>query len=201
MSRRPDDPFDPGADDAFDRESERALGEALRAAWAPGEIDRGLNQRLIDAALADPLAPPSEEELVESERLRRALEGHGEHPSADLARALAAAARPRALGSSVAETLAGKALGKRHKSNVIFVSFGAAAAFAAAAAVALLVAFPASRHEALHAQTERLFLSRSTAPLFDHKFETAGTTARIDRIASARERDLRANLYAQWGVR
>lgn len=197
---RPDERFEPGADDALDPESERALGQALRAAWAPGEIDRALNQRLIEAALTDPFAPPSEEERVESERLRRALEGHGEHPAADLAQALGAAVRPRALAPRAAGTLADRALGKRRR-NVVFVSFGAAAALAVAAAVALWVAFPASRSKLAHAPAERLFLSRSTAPLFDHKFSTAGTTARIDRIATARERDLRANLYAMWGVR
>ena len=30
---------------------------------------------------------------------------------------------------------------------------------------------------------------------------TGGTSARVDRIASARERELRANRYAAWGVR
>jgi hypothetical protein len=42
--------------------------------------------------------------------------------------------------------------------------------------------------------------SRSTAPLFRVGSEGA-TSSRIDRIASARSRDLRDNRYAQWGVR
>ena len=44
-----------------------------------------------------------------------------------------------------------------------------------------------------------LALSRSTATLFSEHFETADTTQRVDRIASARERDLRHNRFATWG--
>jgi len=43
---------------------------------------------------------------------------------------------------------------------------------------------------------------RSTQPLFKEPFAaTGGTSARIDRIASAREADLRANQFARWGVK
>lgn len=197
---RPDEAIEPDTE-LLEPELEHALDEALRAAWATGELDPALNQRLIEAALVDPFAPASEAERADSERLRRALDGQGEHPATALAATLSAAARPGALGSDTAKGLARKALGTRHKTNVIFVTFGAAATLAIAAAVALLVTFPAARHKLGGAPSERLFLSRSTAPLFDHKFDTAGTTARIDRIARARERDLRANLYAEWGVR
>ncbi len=122
-------------------ELEEELCSALRAAWAPDALDPALNEALIAQALEDPLAAPTEEELVESERLRRALEGEGSHPSADLARALAAAAAPRPLGPRDAERLAVEALGRspqRGKSNVIYVVFGSAAAVAALAASVLL---------------------------------------------------------------
>lgn len=48
-----------------------------------------------------------------------------------------------------------------------------------------------------------LIRSRSTDDLFDpaEKFEVGHTSARIDRIASARSSDLRRNRFAAWGVR
>ncbi|MFS8069972.1 MAG: hypothetical protein ACMG6S_26710, partial [Byssovorax sp.] len=47
-----------------------------------------------------------------------------------------------------------------------------------------------------------LILSRSTDDLFDpaEKFEVGRSSARIDRIASARSSDLRRNRFASWGV-
>src|SRR5262245_41237567 len=78
----------------LDEQSEEELMRALRNAWMPGALDPAVNEALIAAALEDPLAPPSEQELVESERLRQALEGRADHPQAELARALRAAASP-----------------------------------------------------------------------------------------------------------
>jgi hypothetical protein len=187
-------------------ELEEELGSALRAAWAPDALDPALNEALIAQALEDPLAAPSEEELVESERLRRALDGDGSHPSADLARALAAAAAPRPLSSPAAERLAQQALGRsagRGKSNVIYVVFGSVAAVAAlAASVLLFVKAGTAVDSGSVARAARdLAQSRSTAPLFHEKFDATTTTARIDRIALARARDLRSNRYALWGVR
>jgi hypothetical protein len=47
-----------------------------------------------------------------------------------------------------------------------------------------------------------LIRSRSTDDLFEpaEKFEVGHTSARIDRIASARSSDLRRNRFAAWGV-
>ncbi len=191
---------------------ERALAEALRAAWAPGALDPALNEQLIEAALEDPLAPPNESELVESARLRDALEGKGAHPDADLARALRSAGAPGALAEQRAQELAHGAVRPARTGNVIFVTFGAAAVTAlAAAAAAMLFVFPAERKdEAAPAAAvaaapppgaAALVQSRSTAALFNEKFETAQTSDRIDRIADARSRELRQNRYAQWGLR
>lgn len=201
-------------------EVERELGEALRAAWAPSELDSKKNEALIALAIEDPLAPASDEEIAESERLRRALEGEGEHPLSDLARALAAASRPAALGKSTAARLEAElgadpprdqpAESERAPSSaarrgrVIYVMFGAAAAtLALAASIALFVGplreAPDSGDVA--ARMQDLALSRSTAAMFQEKFETGETTARVDRIATARERELRSNRYALWGVR
>ncbi len=199
MSQRTDNPAD---SDLLAPEEEQELISALGAAWAPAELDPALNEMLIEAALEDPLAEPSDEEIAESARLRKALDGEGEHPDAELARALSLANAPRELEPEQSRHLAKKALARR--SNVIYVTFGAAATLVAAAAAVLLFVFPASKSASTAMQmqpVEKLAVSRSTVPMFDKKFETADTTARIDRIASARARDLRQNQYAMWGVR
>jgi hypothetical protein len=77
----------------------------------------------------------------------------------------------------------------------VFVTFGALA-LAAAAGFALLLAHPAAT-----TNEPVLARSRSTRDLFREPFEAGRTTERIDRIASARERDARENRYALWGVR
>lgn len=184
-----------------------ALARALRAAWSPADLDPAVNEALIAAALEDPLAPPSEEELAESARLRSALEGHGSHPSAELARALRAAAKPGSLEREQADRLLGSALsdaGAVRRGRVIFVAFGAAStAIAALAASWFLLLRPALQGSApadLAARAD-LAVSRSTAAMFSEKFDTAATTERVDRIVSARSRELRSNRYALWGVR
>jgi hypothetical protein len=201
-------------------EVERELGEALRAAWSPSELDPNKNEALIALAIDDPLAPASEEEIAESERLRRALEGDGQHPLSDLARALAAATRPAALGKSTAARLDAELTGEpppdrateserapsstARRGTVIYVMFGAAAAtLALAASIALFVGPLRKAPESgdVAARMQDLALSRSTAAMFQEKFETGETTARVDRIATARERELRSNRYALWGVR
>lgn len=188
-------------------EEEEAYARVLLAAWSPAELDAGVNEALIAAALEDPLAAPTEEEIAESERLRLALEGDGQHPSAELARALRAAAAPDQLRDGKTAEIVEDALStspRIRRGNVIFVSFGAAgAAIAALAASWFLVVRPAldtDEGRALGAHAD-LAVSRSTAAMFSEKFETAETTERVDRIANARSRELRSNRYALWGVR
>lgn len=205
MSDREPNPF--ADEDAFaslpdlDEATERALGEALRAAWAPAELEPRRHAELLEQALVDPFAPPSAEEARESERLRQALEAGDEaHPDVRLLRALSAAKAPAPV-SPAAEEQARTAISPKTrgpKTNVYFVSFGAAA-LAAAAAFALVVGGAGERAPAPHA--ERLVPSRSTSALFEREFEAGKTTERIDRIASARARDLRENRYALWGAR
>ena len=190
----------------LDAATESALTAALRAAWAPRPLDPALNELLIEAALEDPLAPPSEAEIVESERLRDALEGTGEHPDALLARALRTANTPAPLTGERADQLAPKLALPRRSSNVVYVAFGAVAAAAmAAAATAMLFVAPVEREpaaaSAVSVPNPTLAQSRSTSALFHEKFATEDTSDRIDRIAAARARELRQNRYAQWGLR
>jgi hypothetical protein len=188
------------AEPPLDETTERALAGALSAAWAPVALDPRRNAELVAFSLEDPLAPPSAEEARESERLRRALEaGDARHDDVRLLRALAEANRPKATSGAAdwAARSARSRAPRARKSNVLFVSFGAAT-LAAAAAFALFLGV--SPRDAAPA-AERLVPSRSTSDLFESEFEQGGATERIDRIASARAHDLRENRYAMWGAR
>jgi len=185
-------------------EEEAELLAQLHAALRPGELDPDVHEHLLAMALEDPLAPPSESERLESERLRDALEGGASHPDADLLRALAAPFGAANADDAVQRALAAATPAEAPRRNVVYVLFGAAgAAVAVAAALALFVAgAPKPTTPSLAAAgPPRLVPPRSTTELFDERFETSGTTARMDRIASARGRDLRDNRYAAWGVR
>jgi hypothetical protein len=183
------------------------LARALSAAWSPTALDPAVNEALIAAALEDPLAAPTEEEVAESERLRAALDGQGQHPALDLVHALRAAGAPRPVSSATSNRLVRSALGDEEpskRSNVVFVAFGAAGtALAALAASWFLLVRPAldGGAAATIAEHADLAVSRSTAAMFTTKFDTATTTERVDRIARARSRELRSNRYALWGVR
>lgn len=190
-------------------QEEAELLQALEAALRPTELDADVNERLLELALEDPLAPPSEEELIESARLRDALAAGTADADAGLLRALAApftvasadeVALERALPTSVlgpGSEAAASDDRRAPRRKVVYALFGAASV---AAAVALFVS--SSRNEApLGAQASAYVVPRSTAPLFAERFDTGDTTARMDLIASARGRELRDNRYASWGVR
>jgi hypothetical protein len=191
MSRDSDRPSRSDADE------HEELARALSAAWSPGDIGSDLNERL----LAQAFGAHDEAERRESETLREALDGRGDHALAELASALGAAARPAALDPRHNDRLVSAALSaaKRPRKNVVFVVFGAIGAAAALAASVLLMLRAAvperSREPAAYA------VSRSTAPLFHEPFQTAGTSDRVERIAWTRARELRENRFAAWGVR
>jgi hypothetical protein len=172
----------------------------LRAAWQPGELDPNVHELILAQALEDPLAEPDEHELAESQRLRDALAGGPAHPDANLARALGSAHAPSDLDEAGADKLARRA---KPKSNVFFVAFGVAAGAAALAAGAALLLSPLPDRNALEARSalSELSTSRSAAALFSERFEHGQATARIDRIYQAREKELRDNRFALWGVR
>jgi len=198
MTQRDSDPELPDLDAA----EELRLSALLRHAFAPSEIDPARHERLLLAALEDPLAEASPEELVESERLRQALDGHGDHEDLYLARALSAAFAPSLDQPLPEPALPAKA---RHEPprRVIFYRFaGVATALAAAAAVLLQLTSELRKNAAPAPDLASYSLaqSRSTAELF--QADAAGAPSeRIDRIASARSRELRDNRYTLWGVR
>lgn len=197
------------------------LLEALEAAWRPGELDSATNERLIEVALEDPLAPATDEELAESARLRDALGQGAPHEAVATLTMLRAAFAANdateplvesSLNQAVQHALRGPAptqASPKPRGNVVFAVFGASSAALFAAALLLLFVGTASRgapeqaslSSAEPAADVGLARPRSTAPLFSERFETEGTTARMDAIASARSRELRDNRYASWGVR
>jgi hypothetical protein len=157
------------------------------------------------ADVLDPDAPPSAEEIAAAEQLRVALEEPA-RPSddAELLRAVALAAHPPALDPAAQRSAEQAALARfdelrsrRTRGTVVRVTFGLSVAFAAAAAIALVVGRPAPRPSA----AADLVHVRSTQELFSQRFEAqGGESARIDRIAIARAADLRENRFARWGV-
>jgi hypothetical protein len=179
---------------------ETHLVELLQNAWTPREIDRARHERLLQAALEDPFAAASAEELKESERLRQALDGHGDHDDVRLARALSAAFAPSLEQRLPEPELVGEPRSRR-RGQVIFYRFaGIATALAVAAAVLFRIVPHRSAAPEPDLASLALAQSRSTAVLF--RAESPGAPSeRIDRIASARSRDLRDNRYALWGVR
>jgi len=222
----PTDPTESTADSdqPLTSAQEAELIEALCAAFRPASLDPDVNEALIAGALEDPLRAASKEERVESERFRRALEGREAHPDLDLVRGLVEAHGQRRSEADDIRELNDRVLdralqsatrAKPGKGNVVFVAFGVVSALCAAAALLLVVAFPsedgatAARHSpqapapaaaAVSKPPERLTQSRSSEALFDAKFERNHTTERVDRIASVRARELRANRFQEWGV-
>jgi hypothetical protein len=151
--------------------------------------------------------PPTDEELAESARLRDALaDSSVKNEDADLLRSIALSHNPHALDEEAHRSIVEPALAKlttRRNARVIRLRWafgGAGAALALAAAAILLVGKlePAPSPDlAAH-----LLRSRSTQSLFDTPFTAeSGASARIDRIAMAREADLRENRFLQWGLR
>lgn len=197
--------------------SRDTLMEALEVAHHP----KGLSEERHEAILArvlgiapavaelDPLAPASEAERLEAERLALALEGVGQHELAELALALTAAHRP----SEVSElglaravkptTLTANGGGRSTKSRRWFMTRAgsAAAVIALAAAIALTLRTRQQTATPTVLQQPEFAISRSLAPLFVDQSTQGTTTERMDRIVMARSRDLRHNRYLSWRVR
>lgn len=153
---------------------------------------------------------PTPEELEAAEALRKALDdGSGRNDDADFLRSLKAAHDPQPIDAKAHDALIERVLFRTKKPAkreggvvVIRVAFGAAAFLAVAAALLLIFGkLPFGTQQPTAAMRPELVRVRSTAPLFDHPFETKEASVRVDRIAMARASDLRENRFAQWGVR
>lgn len=155
-----------------------------------------------------------EREVEKAEALRRAL-GHADaHEDAhvdahagggadengdpeglaDLAASLRAANAPTELSAKDHEEILSRAVpaAKSGGGRVIRVTFGVVSTMAMAAALILYLRPSPPSSEAPIAWAR----SRSTAPLFSEPWRRGEATARIDRIALAREHDFRENRFA-----
>lgn len=152
----------------------------------------------------DDLTPPTQEELEQARALREALEGEGDHPDAELCRALRLANDPPELDPRVNEWLVQRAVHRAApKKRTLAIVFGTGTALALAAGVALVLSSGVlNDHPTAPVARASLIPSRSTQALFEAPFERhGGTSDRVDRIASARGRDYRSNYFERMGVR
>jgi hypothetical protein len=160
----------------------------------------------------DPDAPPSEEETIASERLRDALADPSvASDDADFARSLALMHEPHEIGRNEHRAIVDRSIAKaKPRGRVIRVAFGVGTALSLAAAAVLVLGrldMRASAPTAAQVVPPALVQARSTQELFDEPFAKPlspglhAASARIDRIAMAREGDLRENRFAMWGVR
>jgi hypothetical protein len=198
------------------------LASALRAAYRPASLAEGDLDAILARALGEGDAPSTRLEREGAETLREQLERGGDlEGDAAILGDLRAAHRPAVLAAARNEELIVRALGRAPAAlaSVSPLRRALPATIAAitgvlalAAGFALLVRTqnfaPPSAMAPVPADVAAvapaaLIRSRSTDDLFDpaEKFEVGRTSARIDRIASARSSDLRRNRFAAWGVR
>lgn len=173
------------------------LALSLRAAWDPSALSTDENRAVLDAT-------PEAEELEAAVALRDQLDTN------PLVAALRSAYDPRAIVEAEHRAIVEAALAKMpvqqkkgadvvvlRRRNVVRVAFGVVTGgLALAASIVLFVTqAPTRSHEAPLAR------ARTTQPLFSEPFKAGETSARIDRIASARASDFRDNRFTKWGVR
>jgi hypothetical protein len=144
----------------------------------------------------DDWASASEEEKRAADALRDAIDRGVPHADLELIESIRAAAHPKAIARARHDAIVRRALGPR---KVVYGLFGAAGALAIGAAGALAIAAAAAlvlwRLEPPPAPFA--FRSRSSADLFDAQFPVqGGTSDRVDRIATARRREMRNDLFA-----
>ncbi len=198
------------------------LASSLRAAYRPASLAEGDLDAILARALGDEDAPPTRLEREAADRLRSALERGGDlDEEAAILGHLRAAHRPAALAPARNDELIAGALARAPRAlasvstlrRVLPATIATiTGVLALAAGFAVLVrtsnlpspaAMVPSPAELAVVAPAALIRSRSTDDLFDpaEKFEVKRTSARIDRIASARSSDLRRNRFAAWGVR
>ena len=188
------------------------LFDALQAAADPRPLDAQRHQQLLQNALLgstatrgdseeNPLEPASDEELAAALKTREQLEFD------PLASLLRTAYRPSPLSPSVEQAIRGAAL-RPPRSAAATPSYVPRmvvwSAFALTAAAAVWMVIPKALFESESSFSQgpqaKLNLSRTTNPLFQQPFAASKPTERIDRIAQVRQKDLRDNRYALWGL-
>jgi hypothetical protein len=191
------------------RSPEIELALSLRAAWDPTALSLDESRAVLDAT-------PSAEEQQLATSLREALDAKREPRAGDphdvhFARALRNAFAPSSLDDVEHRAMVEAALAKMPASRnrvvafqpraararVVRIAFGVVTGGLALAASIVFVVTSAP----LHRSEAPLAKARTTQPLFSEPFKPGETSARIDRIASARASDFRDNRFTKWGVR
>ena len=195
--------------DALDRHDEPLAAE-LRAAFAPDALGEADLDALLARAMGDEDAATRAEREA-ADRLRAELEGAAPLREAATLHALRMAASPSALDPAKNEQLIAAALSRAGGARVVSIGRRRLAPVTIAAittitaiAAGFALFFSPARLPAPGAAAAALIPARSTQELFDAStpFPRSGAeSARIDRIATARASDLRANRFAAWGVR
>jgi len=183
------------------------LALELRGAYAPAPLAEADLDAIVSRALGEEFAATGVERAA-AERLRAELEGEAPHgEGTELLRSLKLAAHPTTLPPARNEELIQTALRAPFRARVRRIAPVTMAALAGVATLAAGVALVLD-----HARTTSpgagaaaaLVRARSADDLFDASTpfpRRGGESARVDRIASAREADLRQNRFAAWGVR
>lgn len=206
-------------EDPLSPELELAL--SLRAAWDPTSLSVDESRAVLDAtpsAEEQDLAAKLRDTLAEAREPREgdpdaaffahalrsafapsAIDANEHRATVDAALATMPAARPADEAGKVAPPGAQVITLRRARATrtVVRVAFGVVAGGLALAASVVFVVTSAPTHG-----TEApLARARTTQPLFSEPFKPGETSARIDRIASARASDFRDNRFTKWGVR
>jgi hypothetical protein len=188
----------PGARAALPEESTAATAVALRAAWAPSPIGAARNDALVSKALGSASEGKGSHVAPHIAPVARKERGSAEAPAPISLRRFRMGPRTFATMTAVAAMAAGVLL--------LFGKLGQREAAPPPAAVAMAPAASAAAAPGQDRPSERvpLIAARSTQELFDASKpfpRSGGESARVDRIATARAADLRANRFAAWGVR
>ena len=207
---------------ALDRGAD-PLASALSAAYRPASLADDDLDAILARALGEGDAPATRLERDAAESLRADLDRGGELAddaailgdlrAAHRHAALAPARNEELIAGALASAAAPRAVAPISRLRRVLPATMATitGVLALAAGFALLLqsrsfapTLPTGpRFDPVEAAPTALIRSRSTDDLFDpaEKFAMGHTSARIDRIASARSSDLRRNRFAAWGVR
>lgn len=200
----------PGARAATLDEGSAQVAIALRAAWAPSALSPAKNEMLLGRALDAASMTTGVSAPAASQ------------PATAAPRAASSADRPwlgaQAQNGGAAQDRAPISLRRFRMGPGTFATMTAVVAMAAGvlllvgrfgqradapAPAAAVAQAPAATAAAVAERAPRI-AAHTTTDLFDATTpfpRTGGESARVDRIASARAADLRANRFAAWGVR
>ncbi len=186
------------------------LMQSVLNAWQPTELEGAALDALVAAALAaspaddsELEAPACDAELLAAARLASLLDGATEEDTSGaeghLALALRAAWQPEPLPRPTLDASVDRALFTARRGQVRARWWIAAGSVAAAAAVLLAVGQQRRQRAEAPVAELRLVSPQSTQSLVAQDFSHTTATERIDRIAEARQRDLRENNFRRWG--